>query len=178
MFQELQYLNGKGYPNIDLLKDVAKLFNKTIDELLSSDYGFGSAISLFIATNLAESCIWYMFSPITYNHNGTEFEGAILNAFHQLITRTDKLAALYDVCFRAELPNLSNVLATIIVLGAGIWIIDFAISGGIKAVNEAANTTEVSTEATSDSSVVDETEEHNHDHDSEEESEEDTTANN
>lgn len=29
--------SGKGYPNIDSLKDVAKLFNKTIDELLSSE---------------------------------------------------------------------------------------------------------------------------------------------
>ena len=27
----------KGYPNIDSLKDIAKLFNKTIDELLSSE---------------------------------------------------------------------------------------------------------------------------------------------
>ena len=34
------------------------------------------------------------------------------------------------------------VLATVIVLGAGIWIIDFAISGGISALNEAANATE------------------------------------
>ena len=29
--------SGKGYPNIDSLKDIAKLFNKTIDELLSSE---------------------------------------------------------------------------------------------------------------------------------------------
>ena len=29
--------SGKGYPNIELLKDIAKLFNKTIDELLSSE---------------------------------------------------------------------------------------------------------------------------------------------
>ena len=29
--------NGLGYPNIDSLKDIAKLFNKTIDELLSSE---------------------------------------------------------------------------------------------------------------------------------------------
>lgn len=29
--------SGKGYPNIDSLKDVAKLFNKSIDELLSSE---------------------------------------------------------------------------------------------------------------------------------------------
>lgn len=29
--------SGKGYPNIDSLKDIAKLFNKPIDELLSSE---------------------------------------------------------------------------------------------------------------------------------------------
>lgn len=29
--------SGKGYPNIDSLKDIAKLFNKTIDDLLSSE---------------------------------------------------------------------------------------------------------------------------------------------
>ena len=29
--------SSKGYPNIDSLKDIAKLFNKTIDELLSSE---------------------------------------------------------------------------------------------------------------------------------------------
>ena len=29
--------SGNGYPNIDSLKDIAKLFNKTIDELLSSE---------------------------------------------------------------------------------------------------------------------------------------------
>ena len=29
--------SGKGYPNIDSLKDIAKLFNKSIDELLSSE---------------------------------------------------------------------------------------------------------------------------------------------
>ena len=29
--------SGKGYPNIDSLKDIAKIFNKTIDELLSSE---------------------------------------------------------------------------------------------------------------------------------------------
>ena len=29
--------SGKGYPNIDTLKDISKLFNGTIDDLLSSD---------------------------------------------------------------------------------------------------------------------------------------------
>ena len=37
MYQEQQYQSGKGYPTIDSLKDIAKLFNKTIDELLSNE---------------------------------------------------------------------------------------------------------------------------------------------
>jgi preprotein translocase subunit SecE len=65
------------------------------------------------------------------------------------------------------------VLATILVLGAVVWIIDFAVSGGITALNSAANeVTEVVTEDASD-----ETDEHDHDH-SEDETEEDTTAEN
>ncbi len=66
------------------------------------------------------------------------------------------------------------VLASILVLGAVVWIIDFAVSGGIGALNSAANkvTTEVVTEDASD-----ETDEHDHDH-SEDETEEDTTAEN
>ena len=66
------------------------------------------------------------------------------------------------------------VLATILVLGAVVWLIDFAVSGGISALNNAANevTTEVVTEDASD-----ETDEHDHDH-SEDEAEDDTTAEN
>ena len=65
------------------------------------------------------------------------------------------------------------VLATILVLGAVVWIIDFAVSGGITALNSAANeVTEVVTEDASD-----ETDEHDHEHDhSEDETEEDTNA--
>ena len=63
------------------------------------------------------------------------------------------------------------VLATILVLGAVVWLIDFAVSGGISALNSAANeVTEIVTEDASD-----ETHEHDHDH-SEDETEEDTTA--
>ena len=65
------------------------------------------------------------------------------------------------------------VLASILVLGAVVWIIDFAVSGGISALNSAANeVTEIVTEDASD-----ETDEHDHEHDhSEDETEEDTTA--
>jgi preprotein translocase subunit SecE len=63
------------------------------------------------------------------------------------------------------------VLASILVLGAVVWIIDFAVSGGISALNSAANeVTEVVTEDASDKA-----DEHDHNH-SEDETEEDTTA--
>ena len=64
------------------------------------------------------------------------------------------------------------VLATVLILGAGIWIIDFAISGAITAIDSAANETEI-TEV-----LTDESEENHdgHDHDQEEETTEETTA--
>jgi len=64
------------------------------------------------------------------------------------------------------------VLATVLILGAGIWIIDFAISGAITAIDSAANETET-TEV-----LTDESEENHdgHDHDQEEETTEETTA--
>ena len=62
------------------------------------------------------------------------------------------------------------VLATVLILGAGVWILDFAVSGGISALNNAANETEVVTESSSE-------EEHDHEHDhDEEETTEDVTA--
>ena len=59
------------------------------------------------------------------------------------------------------------VLATVLILGAGVWILDFATSGAITAVMNAANETEVT-------EVVTESSEDEHDHDHSEE-EEDTT---
>ena len=63
------------------------------------------------------------------------------------------------------------VLATVLILGAGVWILDFATSGAITAVMNAANETEV-TEVVTESSE----DEHDHDHEDEEETTEDVTA--
>jgi len=95
---------------------VAGLLVLLLDELLSNGYGFGSAISLFIATGICESIVWSAFSPITQTSgNYTQFEGSIINFFHSILTRPDKLGALYDAFFRQDLPNLSNLIATVIV---------------------------------------------------------------
>merc|ERR1712032_171207 len=85
-----------------------------LDELLQKDYGLGSGISLFIATNICESIVWKAFSPTTLNiGRGTEFEGAVIALFHLLITRPDKIRALKEAFYRQNLPNVTNLLATV-----------------------------------------------------------------
>ncbi len=56
------------------------------------------------------------------------------------------------------LKSTGIVLAAILVIGAGIWIIDFAISGAVTGLNSAANKVEATTQAPAE-------EEHDHDHD-------------
>jgi len=88
----------------------------TLDELMQKGYGLGSGISLFIATNSCENIIWKAFSPTTINTGkGTEFEGAIIALFHLVITRSDKVRALQEAFYRSNLPNISNLLSTILV---------------------------------------------------------------
>ena len=62
------------------------------------------------------------------------------------------------------------VLATVLILGAGVWILDFATSGAITAVMNAANETEI-TETVTESDSEDELD-HDHSEDEEETSEE------
>jgi len=87
-----------------------------LDELLQKGYGLGSGISLFIATNICETIVWKSFSPTTINTGrGNEFEGAVIALFHLLITRSDKVRALREAFYRPQLPNITNLLATILV---------------------------------------------------------------
>ncbi|KAL0866079.1 hypothetical protein Bca101_045197 [Brassica carinata] len=85
-----------------------------LDELLQKGYGLGSAISLFIATSLCESVIWKAFSPVTFDNigrSGLEFEGALISLFHNLITKS----SIRQAFFRQSLPNITNLLATVLV---------------------------------------------------------------
>merc|ERR1712010_375804 len=86
-----------------------------LDELLQKDYGLGSGISLFIATNICENIIWKAFSPTIVNTGrGTEFEGAVIALFHLLITKEDKVRALKEAFYRQNLPNMTNLMATVL----------------------------------------------------------------
>mmetsp|Transcript_12874 Transcript_12874/g.16642 ORF Transcript_12874/g.16642 Transcript_12874/m.16642 type:complete len:469 (-) Transcript_12874:700-2106(-) len=95
---------------------MAGLIIITLDELMTKGYGLGSGISLFIATNSCENIIWKAFSPTTLNTgSGSEFEGAIVAFFHLIVTRTDKVRAVHEAFSRDNLPNLSQLIATVLV---------------------------------------------------------------
>merc|ERR1712048_907346 len=99
-----------------------------LDELLQKDYGLGSGISLFIATNICESIVWKAFSPTTLNiGRGTEFQGAVIALFHLLITRPDKIRALKEAFYRQNLPNVTNLLATVVVFLVVIYFQGFKV---------------------------------------------------
>jgi len=104
-----------------------------LDELLQKGYGLGSGISLFIATNICENIIWKAFSPTTINTGrGTEFEGAVIAFFHLLITRSDKVRALKEAFYRQNLPNLTNLLATVFVFVVVIYFQGFRVDLPVK----------------------------------------------
>lgn len=112
---------------------VAGLIVLLLDELLQKGYGLGSGISLFIATNICETIVWKAFSPATFNvGRGTEFEGGVIALFHLLATRTDKVRALREAFYRQNLPNLMNLLATVLVFAIVIYFQGFRVDLPIK----------------------------------------------
>jgi protein transport protein SEC61 subunit alpha len=112
---------------------VAGLIVILLDELLQKGYGLGSGISLFIATNICENIVWESFSPTTMNTGrGTEFHGAVIAFFHLLFTRSDTLRGLKEAFSRTYAPNLTNLLATIMVFAIVIYCQGFRIDIPIK----------------------------------------------
>lgn len=104
-----------------------------LDEVLQKGYGLGSGISLFITTNVCENIVWKAFSPTTINTGrGTEFEGAVIALFHLLITRNDKIRALKEAFYRQNLPNITNLLATALVIAIVIYFQGFRIDLPVK----------------------------------------------
>lgn len=104
-----------------------------LDELLQKGYGLGSGISLFIATNICENIIWKAFSPTTLNTGkGTEFEGAIVALVHLLMTKNDKLGAIREAFYRQTAPNMTNLLATVVVFFVVIYFQGFQVNLPVK----------------------------------------------
>lgn len=112
---------------------VAGLIVILLDELLQKGYGLGSGISLFIATNICETIIWKAFSPTTINTGrGPEFEGAVIALIHLLFTWPNKQLALQEAFYRQNLPNIMNLLATVVVFAAVIYLQGFRVEIPVK----------------------------------------------
>jgi len=106
-----------------------------LDEVLQHGYGMGSGISLFIATNICENIIWKAFSPTTINlGSGPQFEGAVISFFYLIITRQNKFSALREAFYRKNLPNLTNLMATVIVFLVVIYVQGFRVELPLKHV--------------------------------------------
>lgn len=126
--EALAYLLSGMYGNIDQIGPIngaiiifqlslSGIIVILLDELLQKGYGLGSGISLFIATNICEIILWKSFSPITIRtEQGAEFEGAIIALFHFLLTKQNKLYAIQQAFYRQNAPNISNLIATVIVV--------------------------------------------------------------
>ena len=107
-----------------------------LDEMLQKGYGLGSGISLFIATNICENIIWKAFSPYTVTGaRGAEFEGAVIALFHLLLTRGDKVKALKEAFYRPNLPNITNLLATVAVFLVVIYFQGFRVDLPVASKN-------------------------------------------
>lgn len=118
---------------------IAGIICLLLDEMLQNGYGLGSGISLFIATNICETIVWKSFSPSTVNTGrGTEFEGAVVALFHMLLTRSDKVRALKEAFYRPNLPNVTNLLATVLVFLIVIYFQGFRIELPIRSTQQKA----------------------------------------
>lgn len=116
---------------------IAGLIVILLDELLQKGYGLGSGISLFIATNICESIMWKAFSPTTINTGrGPEFEGAIIALVHLLFTWPNKTIALREAFYRQNLPNVMNLIATLVVFCAVIYLQGFRVEIPVKSARQ------------------------------------------
>ncbi|KAI8009136.1 Protein transport protein Sec61 subunit alpha [Camellia lanceoleosa] len=94
------------------------------------------ASSHFCGFSCSENIIWKAFSPTTINSGrGAEFEGAVIALFHLLITRTDKVRALREAFYRQNLPNVTNLLATVLIFLIVIYFQGFRVVLPVRSKN-------------------------------------------
>jgi len=133
MYGDVRELGAGNAILIILQLFVAGIIVIILDELLQKGYGLGSGISLFIATNICETIIWKTFSPTTINTGrGTEFEGALVALFHLVLSRQDKWRGLKEAFYRQNLPNITNIMATILIFLVVIYFQGFRVDLPVK----------------------------------------------
>jgi protein transport protein SEC61 subunit alpha len=77
--------------------------------------------------------MWKAFSPTSINTGrGPEYEGAVIALFHLLMTWPNKQRALQEAFYRQNLPNIMNLLATLLVFAAVIYLQGFRVEIPVK----------------------------------------------
>jgi len=104
-----------------------------LDEIIQRGYGIGNGVSLFIATNICTNIIWKTLSPTTIDtSSGIQYEGAIIALFHLLLTRKSIVPALKEAFYRSNLPNITNLFATILMFVVVIYFQGFRVDLPVK----------------------------------------------
>ncbi|CAJ0837529.1 11765_t:CDS:2 [Entrophospora sp. SA101] len=111
----------------------ACLISILLDELLQKGYGLGSAVSLFIVTNICGSIVWKAFSATAVNtDHGPEFEGALVALVYLFFTHDNKTQALKETFYRTNLPNVRNLISTVVVSAIVIYLQGFHVEIPVK----------------------------------------------
>lgn len=123
---------GKGYPNIESLKGISKLFSVSIDELLSSDELLDLAVSenrsnigklfSFMFGMIDLLMIAFLFLPLFGQFDGTMIRMVSLFAYHS------STEAMRMVCFA--------VFLVLFVFGIAELVMQFLVSGKALRINK------------------------------------------
>ena len=133
MYGDVRELGAGNAVLIILQLFIAGIIVIILDELLQKGYGLGSGISLFIATNICETIVWKSFSPTTINTGrGTEFEGALVALFHLVVSRQNKVQGLKEALYRQNLPNITNLMSTVVIFLVVIYFQGFRVDLPVK----------------------------------------------
>eukprot|EP01084_Bolivina_argentea_P219399 372121_1 len=104
-----------------------------LDEIIQRGYGIGNGVSLFIATNICTNIVWKTLSPTTIDTaTGIQYEGSIIALFHLLLTRKSIVPALKEAFYRQNLPNITNLFATIVMFIVVIYFQGFRVDLPVK----------------------------------------------
>jgi len=117
-----------GFGNFTLL--VAQLVAAGVLVMLLDDlcekWGMGAGISLFIATSSCQAIVWSVFSPRTIDTpSGQQYQGAAVNLVSQLLTSDQKITGLKSAFYRRYSYNVTNILATVAIFIAVIYLQGF-----------------------------------------------------
>merc|ERR1719491_2565544 len=105
---------------------VSSLLLLLLDEVIQRGWGLGSGSncgSLFIATNICTDILWRCASPLTLETpRGIQYEGALVALIHLALTGKSLRWALREAFYRTALPNLGELLATVLLLALTVLL--------------------------------------------------------